>query len=87
MLQNSTHGFANFVCISDLKSQPLCDLVAICNCDFLRCCLAFQRLWDLRFEIAAICDCDCTQTKVTQLPCACLRVAFDFLNEGVLDLG
>ena len=52
-------------CISDLKSQPLCDLVVICNCDFLRFSSALQRLWDLRFEIAAICDCDCTHTKVT----------------------
>ena len=39
-------------CISDLKSQPLCDLVAICNCDFLRRDFGICDLKSLRFAIA-----------------------------------
>ena len=39
-------------CLSDVKSQPLCDLVAICNCDFLRRDFGICDLKSLPFAIA-----------------------------------
>ena len=39
-------------CVSDWKSQPVCDLVAICDCDFLRRDFGICDLKSLRFAIA-----------------------------------
>ena len=72
-------------CISDLKSQPLCDLVAICDCDFLRRDFGICDLKSLRFAIAIA---HILRSRMALL--ASLRMlevdAVDFLNEVFLTL-
>ena len=73
------------ICISDLKSQPRCDLVANCNCEFLPRDIGICDLKSQRFAIAMT---HILRSRMALL--ASLRMlevdAVDFLNEVFLTL-